>query len=168
MNDPLQQNIVSGDDTLFMHRVKKIPGNSIRLLKSPEGMVTTKGTSSWTDFVNQRRRWISKSRHYRDPDTIYTAFVVLLINLSLLGSGFALIMGWNWWLLPTLFTVKLTVDYLFLRSFMRFCHKKLLLSDFIQYALVYPFYTAGIALTGTFFGFSWKGRSYKTGEKEKR
>jgi len=166
LDDPLQRGLTSGDDTLFMHSVKRNHNKSIRLLKSPESVVLTRGLSKWSDYINQRRRWISKSRHYKDTATLITAVLVLLVNLCFIGSLTIFIAGWNYWLFPIIYMGKTLTDLLFLTEFTRFYSKKLPVLHFMMYSLIYPFYVAGIAATGFLHGYTWKGRYYKpTGRK---
>jgi biofilm PGA synthesis N-glycosyltransferase PgaC len=164
MDDPLKEAVSSGDDTLFMHAVKKNRKRSILLLKSAKAIVVTHGLSSWAGYFNQRRRWISKSRHYNDPDTVFTALLVLLVNLCIIVTVTVFIMGRNYWLFPILYTGKTTADFLFLKSFLRFYGKKLQVILFMEYSMIYPFYVVYFAATGLLYGYTWKGRHFGSAE----
>jgi cellulose synthase/poly-beta-1,6-N-acetylglucosamine synthase-like glycosyltransferase len=164
MDDPFQEGITSGDDTLFMHAVKKNRKKSIMLLKSAEAIVVTHGLAKWSGYFNQRQRWISKSSHYRDPDTIYTALIVFLVNLCLIVSVTVFILGRNYWLFPVLYMAKTLTDFLFLRSFLRFYSKKLPVIRFMEYSMIYPFYAIFFAIAGLLFGYNWKGRRFRPAE----
>ena len=159
--DPMLQGIASGDDTLFMHAVKKNQGGQIMLLKSTRAIAFTQALSSWSGYINQRRRWVSKSRYYRDPDTLYTALLVILVNLCLLVSIGLFIWGRNTWLFPLLYTGKFLTDLFFLRSFLQFFGKQLPIWRFMAYSLIYPFYAIFSAITGLLLGYTWKGRHIK-------
>ena len=63
--DDLKMEEPSGDDMFFMMYCKK-QGESIRYLKSPEAMVSIAPNETFTQFFNQRRRWVSKSKSYND------------------------------------------------------------------------------------------------------
>ena len=156
--DAMKLGIISGDDTLFMHAIKKERSSRILLLKSRAAVVTTRGLNSCDQFLQQRRRWISKSFYYRDRDTIYTALLVLLVNLSLLGSGVMLVIRLNCWLFPALLATKFFTDVVFLSAFYRYYNKTIPARRFILYELIYPFYSLFVALLGLTSGFSWKGR----------
>ena len=82
--DPLKKEIPSGDDLFLMLSVKKNEPGNILFLKSMDAAVYTAMPKSWKSFLHQRKRWISKSRFYRDFDLIFTAGAVLLTNLLLL------------------------------------------------------------------------------------
>jgi cellulose synthase/poly-beta-1,6-N-acetylglucosamine synthase-like glycosyltransferase len=158
MEDPLQQVIASGDDTLFMHAAKKNRTKSIMLLKSVKAIVVTHGLSSWYDYYNQRRRWVSKSRYYYDVDIVYTALLVLFLNLGLVFSLVVFMIGRNFWIFPALYLGKTLIDFFFLKSFLQFYDKKLPAIRFMVYALIYPFYVIFFVLAGLLSDYTWKGR----------
>lgn len=160
--DPLQQKIPSGEDTLFLHLLKRNRNSRIILAKTRAALVTTTGASSWQAFREQRKRWVSKSLHYRDFDTLYTAVLVLLVNVVMLVSLMGLVTGRNLWLYPLLFVGKTLAEGLFIGSYLRFFERKLPVMRFLAYAWIYPFYAGYFAITGLCSGFKWKGRSYRT------
>jgi biofilm PGA synthesis N-glycosyltransferase PgaC len=160
--DPMKQQLASGDDTLFLHAVKHDPGKSILLLKSVQAIVTTSGVAGWNEFLQQRKRWVSKSLYYRDADTLYTALLVFLVNLTMLYSAVILATGYHFWLFPVTFAGKMVTDFLFLKSFFRFYQRKLPAMRFMVYELVYPLYVVFFAIAGISSGFSWKGRRFRT------
>ncbi len=156
--DPMRRNVPSGDDTFFMHELKRNRGNRIFLAKAFPAIATTRGASTFSDFFQQRKRWVSKAPYYRDSDIMYTALLVFLVNFLILYSLILVVTETSIWLFPAMFTVKLLTDLFFLRSFFRFYRKNLPGGWFILYELVYPFYAVFFAVTGIFSGFSWKGR----------
>jgi glycosyltransferase involved in cell wall biosynthesis len=161
--DPLSKSVPSGDDTLFMLRVKEDHSRRIVLLKSTAGMVTTRGAGSMGQFLNQRSRWASKSRHYTDRDILYTAFLVVVISLALLFSAFLFITGNNLWLFPALLISKGLLDYLFLRDYLDFCRKKIQPMLVLLFEPVYPVYIIISVIMGLFNQYTWKGRKYSGG-----
>ena len=156
--DPMKQKIPSGEDTLFMHELKRKSGKRIVLAKSVQAIATTRGASTFKDFFQQRKRWISKAPYYRDSDILYTSFLVFLVNFSVLHALILLVTGINVWLFPVMYVVKLLTDMGFLKSFLRFYCKNLPAGWFTVYELVYPFYVVLFAAAGIFSGFTWKGR----------
>jgi biofilm PGA synthesis N-glycosyltransferase PgaC len=158
--DPLSMAVPSGDDTLFMLRVKEDPATRIMLLKSVAGIVTTSGAVNIREFLNQRSRWASKSRYYTDWDILYTAGLVLGNSATLLLSALALAMGENTWLFPVLLISKGLMDYLFLRDFLRFYAKRIQPVLFLLFETVYPLYILLSAAMGLFNRYTWKERKY--------
>jgi poly-beta-1,6-N-acetyl-D-glucosamine synthase len=163
IDDPLQQRAVSGDDTLFMHRVKREKGRTILLLKSLSARVITRAPESRKAYDNQRRRWVSKSAFYRDRTIIYTAVLVLLMNLWLVISAGMALFQMNYWIFPVLLLFKYMVDLLFLKDFYKFYGKKLKTVRFLMHSIMYPFYTVYVAVTGLILGYTWKGRYFRQG-----
>jgi poly-beta-1,6-N-acetyl-D-glucosamine synthase len=161
--DPMSMAVPSGDDTLFMLRVKKDPACRIVLLKSVPGIVTTRGAANIREFFNQRIRWASKSRYYTDRDIIYTAGLVLGISIALLLSALALALGRNLWLLPVVLLAKSLMDYLFLRDFLYFYAKRMKPLVFLLFETIYPVYIIISATMGIFNRYSWKERIYMRG-----
>lgn len=160
-HDPLYKNVISGDDTFFMLLLKKDNNNQIMLLKSPSAVVVTKGERSLTGFINQRFRWTSKSRYYRDKDVLFTAIVVFMINIMLLASLVMLVTGLNYWLFPVLLIVKTFLDYSFIKTILKFFERKTSPGSFIIYEIIYMIYVLIVVVPGLFFKFRWKGRRYR-------
>lgn len=164
MDDPLRDSIVSGDDTFFLHAAKKA-NKRILLLKSARSTVTTFGHQSFPEYCNQRVRWISKSRSFRDTDTLYTAALVLTMNVLVVASLVLLIVSKNFWLFPLNLIIKASLDYFFLQRFMLFMGKRLSAIRFFCYSALYPLNIMALAVTGMIRGYSWKGRHFGKGRK---
>lgn len=160
--DPLKGITASGDDTFLLHAAKK-EGKSIKLLKSVDATVTTRGLPGWREFINQRLRWVSKGRYYSDKDTLFVAAIVLLMNMAWLFSLLLLLTGHNGWTFAALFAGKAVADYLLLHSFYGFYGKTFPVVYFLLFSLLYPFYATMVAPGGLFFGYQWKGRRYRPG-----
>jgi poly-beta-1,6-N-acetyl-D-glucosamine synthase len=160
-SDPLSGSVPSGDDTLFMLRVKKDPSRRIVLMKSVPGIVTTRGVVNIREFLNQRSRWASKSRYYSDRDILYTAGLVMAISIAWLFSALALVMGKNPWLFPLMLLAKSLVDYLFLRDFLSFYDKRIKPVLFVIFETIYPVYIVISASLGLFSRYTWKERKYR-------
>ncbi len=158
--DPMHRKAVSGDDTLFMHRIKRFGNQEIVLMKSMAGMVTTREAGSLAEFFNQRRRWASKWKYYSDRDTLYTACLVLAVSLLMLAFMVLLATGTNFWVYPLLLAGKSLVDYLFMADFLAFCRKKLPIVHFMASEVIYPLYILATFAGSIASRYSWKGRTY--------
>ena len=66
----MENNSPSGEDIFFLLNVKKTMRQRIRFLKSFKSIVYTNCPSSLREFINQRKRWFSKSVHYTDPEIL--------------------------------------------------------------------------------------------------
>jgi cellulose synthase/poly-beta-1,6-N-acetylglucosamine synthase-like glycosyltransferase len=150
---------VSGDDVLFMLWLKKKYPGQARFIKSCNSIVETKPAQSFKEFINQRLRWTSKSRYYRDPAIIFTALTVYLESLALLilliGSFFAgfLIKGFL-----ILFLCKCISDLAVLYIVTGYYRNRYLLKIFIPLEMVYFIYISFIGFAGNLASFNWKGR----------
>jgi poly-beta-1,6-N-acetyl-D-glucosamine synthase len=159
--DPLRRSITSGDDTLFLHRLKKDRKYKVLLLKSRSAKVYTKKADSWKEFCDQRKRWVSKSRYYHDKDVLYMGLMVFLMNMVIIGSMALCFSGMNYGLFPIVLTLKTLADYSFIHNFLNFYGKRVSVLIFTLYELIYPFYAVYFAITGIFSGYYWKGRKHK-------
>jgi len=161
LRDPLSSKTVSGDDTLFLLAIKKKHPGTIRFNKNPHAVVETLPEKNFTDFWNQRKRWVSKSKYYRDFDILFVSVLVFVTNL-LLSTG-AVMMFVNPGFVnyvAVLFVLKLLIDSCLLFPFILYYRKHHLLLSYLPSQLVYPFYTTATALGGRLLGFEWKNRSY--------
>lgn len=151
----------SGDDTLFLLKVKKNFRHGIKVLKSGTAVVHIKPQKDLRDFIRQRIRWTSKSRYYRDFDIISTAIIVLSTNISVAISLIMLIFLKSYLLFPCLFIAKTIADLVFLRKPFGFFNKKKLIKYLIPFQIVYPFYISITGILGNVLGYSWKERKYR-------
>jgi cellulose synthase/poly-beta-1,6-N-acetylglucosamine synthase-like glycosyltransferase len=152
----------SGDDIFLLHSVKNITGLKSLYLKSREAVVVAQNQTDLKSFWNQRKRWTSKSRAYRDFDSITTAIIVYLMNLFLLLSLFLTAFippGIKVFL--CLFTVKSVTDFLFIWSVAGFFRRKHLLKYFLMLQVVYFVYASIIPVAGLTGKYSWKKRIFR-------
>lgn len=152
------EHLNSGDDEMLMMKMHaKWPGR-VRFLKNRYAMVTTPAQPTLRDFLQQRKRWVSKSRSHGVMHTLLLAFIYLfhaLITVGLVGGIFSP---------PVLQAVLIAIvlkalaDWPFLASVCKFLGKPKL-------ALVYPlallpqiFYVFFIGIYGNLGAYNWKGR----------
>lgn len=155
-------NVASGDDLFLLHSVKKMTGLKVLFLKTPQAIVTSESQPDLKSFLNQRKRWTSKSRAYRDFDTITTATIVYLINLLLLLSLIlTLAIPQSILAFIGLFSVKSIADLLFIHPIAGFFRKKQLLKYFLILQVIYFIYVPVIPIVGMMGKYSWKNRTYK-------
>ncbi len=160
MEDAMNENVVSGDDTFFIHNAKKA-GRKIRILKSKQAIVLTQHQESWSQYFSQRIRWVSKSRHYRDLNTIITAVWVMLMNA--VGLFFLALLFWkgNPGFFVVFFALKTAADYHFLVHFLRFYGKHMTVLWFVIFSFMYPFMVMIWTIWGLTGSYEWKGRKFQ-------
>jgi cellulose synthase/poly-beta-1,6-N-acetylglucosamine synthase-like glycosyltransferase len=157
MVDPFFEKIKSGDDIFLLHHLKKIKGAKILFVKSIEATAYTEAEHSFKNFYKQRVRWASKSKYYFDKDTISTAIIVFLMNLSLFGNLVLSLFSASFiGLFFIQFVIKLIPDFILLRKCTTFFQVKKLLWYFLptQVANIILIPTEGIA--GLFVKPRWK------------
>ncbi len=151
--------IASGDDEFLMHKMFAKWPDKISFLKSPDAIVFTKPESDFKSFIQQRKRWVSKSRKYANKNitsVLSGAWVFHLMLLICLVSG---IFNWEYLVVFCLaFGLKLIAEYTFLDKVSDFFSRKKLLGIFIPAAFLYIFYVLFIGIYGNFGGYKWKGR----------
>ena len=152
----------SGDDLLLMQKVYKQHKNGIAYLKSKSAIIETIPPASWEEFLGQRKRWGSKSKHYIEQKIKWVLGLVFLLNLMF----FLLIIGaaadWVYeevWLMFWL--GKILIELPLMISVARFFNQQWLLFFF---PLMQPFHMIYI-LTASVWSqvgpYTWKGRRKK-------
>ncbi|MCK9422238.1 MAG: glycosyltransferase [Bacteroidales bacterium] len=154
---------VSGDDQFLLAGIKnKFGRNSVRFQYDRSAIVRTDPAKTLTGFINQRLRWVSKGRGYRDPYIIAVAIITYLTHFFLLSgmiSGF-------WW--PEMFFVsfflwlgKILLDYPMVLIMTRFFGKSKILGYYFIAQVFQLLYVVTIGPIGLIFPFTWKGRKRK-------
>ena len=159
IKDPLSSDIASGDDTMMLLKIKKKHPGRIRFNNDRRALVETFPEKTLKKFWNQRKRWVSKSKYYRDFDILAVSFIVFGTNLLLilfLGLMFLNSLFMNHFIV--LFLLKLLIDFLLLFPVIHHYKKYHLLPAYLPSQIVYPFYATAAALGGKFSGFEWKNR----------
>ena len=154
--------IVSGDDVFFLHFVKKKFPKGIFFAKNNKLIVDTKAVLSFSHFINQRKRWTSKSVYYKDFSTIYSSLIVFITNLSIVFYFFLSINNFfPFDIFCLAFILKCLVDFLLLIPILSFFQRKHLIKWIIPFEFFYSFYIVLIVLLSLSSTFEWKERLYK-------
>lgn len=156
----MDERYASGDDTFLLFGIAARYGkHAVHFLKSSRAMIKTDAASTPGEFVQQRLRWVSKTKGYTDAWTIQVAFVVFLFNVFLLTG---LIWGiFNIHILVftmILWGTKALIDFPLLAGFVTFVKQRKLLRWYLPLAVIYPFYVSFFGLAGQVWKFRWKGR----------
>jgi len=154
--------IASGDDMLLMHKIsQRFPGK-VHYIKSREAIVFTQPTKTWREFFNQRIRWASKARFYKDRTVLLALLLVYLFNFSFLAL---LILGfWSpvlWIFLLVLWVAKTIVEFPFVYSVAKFFNQQSLLKYFFFFQPLHIGYTIIAGWLGQFGRYEWKGRKVR-------
>jgi len=151
--------LASGDDELLLQKVAvRYPGR-IGFLKEREAIVFTHAKHTLTQFLQQRRRWASKSTHYKDKRIVALAVAIWLFNLSMLING-----GLSFYNIYffKLFALQLLLKYLFEAAFLlpitSFFKRPGLVALLILLIPIHIVYFVYIGLIGNTRKYEWKGR----------
>lgn len=153
-------NLASGDDELFLHKVAEKYADKIGFCKSRDAIVYTDAKPDLVSFISQRKRWASKSTKYKDKKVIFLGVCIWLFNLALICSliGFVVLLpSLNWWLL-TAFGLKLIIEFIFLLPVLSFAKRLELLKYLPFLTVIHTFYMVYIGIAGNIGKYDWKGR----------
>lgn len=150
----------SGDDMFLMMSIKRKFGEkAIQFLRSEKAIVNTPATPGFKAFIQQRLRWVSKSRGYTDPFLISSSVIVLLVNVWLVFTAFAAIGSSDYiqnFLI--LFILKMLIDLPLMLGFSRFQRSTSLLWLFPLMEVMNAVYTLLIGIAGNIGKYEWKER----------
>lgn len=154
--------LASGDDELFLHKVAKAYPGTIGFCKSSEACVYTHAKSNLKEFIQQRRRWASKSVKYKDKKIIVLAVCMWVFNLSL-ALNFVLAFFYPDFLkLVTIqFLIKFTAELFFLEPLASFVKRKDLLINLSFLTFLHVVYLIYIGVMGNAGKYNWKDRMVK-------
>jgi poly-beta-1,6-N-acetyl-D-glucosamine synthase len=141
----LHDELVSGDDVFLLHNLKREPGSRIMWLESGESTVITNGSSTFSSFLNQRARWISKTGYYSDRYTQVLAIVTFVtISLQAFLTGAAFFSETFFMILLTGLIIKSVPDIIILNNITGRYKRRNLMKWFLPAQVIYPFYILAI------------------------
>ncbi len=155
------EDIASGDDELFLHKVFEFSPTCIQFLKNKDAIVYTAAKHNLFDFVQQRKRWASKSIHYRNKWLVALVCTVFSFNVFLLINLFLAIYSGNYFLFAIQFFCKIVLDYSFIHLISTFFKQEKLRWYLIPTEVFYVFYIVMIGIYGNLGGYTWKDRKVK-------
>ena len=145
----INTSIAYGDDMFMLHALKKNK-TKINYIYDSNYIVKTKGTNSLKKFLLQRTRWAAKSINYTDSTTIFTALLVVLINLIIITS-LLLIPHFSLLIILLIFIIEniILLPYLFKYKQYRILKYYPILFPIIS--LLYPLYVLTILILIPFY-----------------
>mgnify|MGYP000874993029 FL=1 len=158
--DFFNEKLASGDDVFLLHYLKKSDRDKIHFIKSKLAIVSTKAPGSLKTFINQRLRWASKSRNYKDADSILVTVLIFFSNLIFPVLLVATFFDFFFlYLFAGVFVFKTIIDFVFLFQICSFFKKRKLLIWFFPVQFFYFSYITIIGFISLFIKPEWKGRS---------
>jgi cellulose synthase/poly-beta-1,6-N-acetylglucosamine synthase-like glycosyltransferase len=157
--------IASGDDMFLIQEVAEALPGSIRFAKSADAVVWTPPEPTWASFIQQRLRWGTKSSAYKEWQTQAALSIAWLMSLSILFSGFMLLV-FSYQVAALAFFIlvvtKALADFPILWYTTRYFGQQKLMRWFVPSLILHTLY---IVLIGTLSmlvkQYTWKGRKTK-------
>jgi len=151
--------LASGDDELLLHKIAARYPDKIGFLKNRDAIVYTHAKENLNAFIQQRKRWASKSTRYKNKGIIALGVVIWVFNLSILGNFIAGLF------LPSFLTltfyqliVKMLLETLFLWRVTGFAKRRALLVLIPVLNVLHILYIVYIGIAGNSGKYNWKGR----------
>lgn len=156
------ETVASGDDTFLMFKVKEKYNGGIHFVKSPQAIVKTQAQKTFHAFLNQRIRWASKTKHYKNKYIDLVGIIILLANLSLITLALLAVLDLRClYILIFAISSKIVADVVLLISSQNlFKTSKLNPFSIGLLTVVYPCYLLIVMITKQ-SGYQWKGRDLK-------
>jgi biofilm PGA synthesis N-glycosyltransferase PgaC len=155
----LHADILTGDDIFLLHAAKRSRKYPIVVLRSKISVVRTLPSSSFSEFIQQRARWISKGPAYTDRATLIMAIIIFIENITLLCSFGDFLFSGRLLIFLGIFSLKTIADCLVIGVGLEYLGglRKLLLVPLFE--MIYPLYMIGVSLQGLKHFYTWKKRS---------
>ncbi len=155
----LKTEFASGDDMFLLEWMKQ-QKRTISFLKTPSALVLTATEKNWSDFLNQRARWASKAKGYKDKDILTIGVLIAttnaLLTLCLIMSTIYPLLAIVW---ISLFLMKTLADFQLLRLGSAFYSYRDRLFEFFLSQFFYPFYILTTLAYPRFRTVRWKKRA---------
>ena len=150
----------SGDDMFLMSKFRKRYGaGAVRFLWDEKSVVRTDAVPTFDGFWQQRVRWVSKNKGYRDFTILFVAIVTYLFNFILLAGLVAGIFSKAvLFLTIILFALKMVIEFPALWKMAGLPGKRKLLWLVPVVQLLNVIYVSVVGLVGNFLSYEWKGR----------
>ncbi len=150
----------TGDDELFLHKVFKKYPNSAGFIKSENATVKTYAKQNLKEFVQQRKRWASKSTGYTDKKVVSIVICIFFFNLVLFISPIIYFFDNSiieFFYLA--FVLKLSFDGYFMFLMLKFFNNTRYVIYSPLVVFLYVFYILYIGILGNINKtYHWKGR----------
>ncbi len=156
--------LASGDDELLLHKIAAKFDNRIGFLKNREAVVFTRAKSTLKDFIQQRKRWASKSTRYKNKAVIVLGVAIWLFNLSIIANGLlALTLQGEGFFKVFLIQllIKILIELMFLTGITSFFKRKQLLVLQPLVSILHIIYIVYIGVAGNSGKYNWKDRMVK-------
>jgi len=155
--------LASGDDELFLHKVAAKYPHKIGFCKSTDAIVYTDAKPTLKSFISQRKRWASKSTKYKNKAIVLLGITIWLFNFCMLACLLAGLFYHYTYLFTFLVVLvaKIIVEYLFIQPLTRFSNREELMKYLPILSSLHIIYLVYIGVLGNIGKYDWKGRQVK-------
>jgi cellulose synthase/poly-beta-1,6-N-acetylglucosamine synthase-like glycosyltransferase len=154
--------LASGDDELLMHAIERNSPGSVVFQKSPAACVDTSPQANSRQFLEQRKRWLSKGHAH--PLRVKTMRMGIGLFYLMLVLAFLLSPFWGGWpafvFTCAVLLMKTSAEYVFYRSILPFFGFRTPWMQLLSWQPLQVLYPVWIALRPRSKRFSWKNRHY--------
>lgn len=163
-NAEMRSDLASGDDTFFMLSLFAKNNQIIQALASDKVTVMSDAQSGLSELINQRVRWASKLKYYKQHYIIITGLFLTLFSIlqyaAILGVIF-LSLNQLWLVSAITIAVKWICDFIFIQNAKSKLNQKFYPVAFVLMQLLFPIYTFVVGVLSLSDHYQWKGRSYQ-------
>jgi cellulose synthase/poly-beta-1,6-N-acetylglucosamine synthase-like glycosyltransferase len=154
--------LASGDDELLLQKVAEKYADRIAFLKLREAIVYTHAKANLKEFLNQRRRWASKSTKYKDKKIVALAVGIWLFNVLILVNAILSFFDVRFFYLFLLqYGLKFIFEAIFLLPVTAFFKRRGLIWLLFLLSPIHIVYFVYVGLIGNTKKYVWKGRTVR-------
>ncbi len=151
--------LASGDDELFLHKVASRYPDNIGFCKSSDAIVYTHAKQDLKEFISQRKRWASKVTKYKDKRIVALGVYAWLTMVFFCLNGLLGFYDADYWIIAGLsLIVKFIAEFIFMIPVLRFAKRSRLLLYIPIVSIIHIFYIIYIGITSNSGKYVWKGR----------
>jgi len=155
-------NKATGDDVFLVQKAVARHPQKVHYLKAQDNIISTKPLKNWQALFQQHARWASKAGAYQSVFGKDLAVIVFAGNLCVLVAlAFSLWARLCWAEFAVVFGIKFLVDTLLLYKTNKFLTGKWMFW-LLPSSILYPFFSVFVAVYALLFGYSWKGRQFRS------
>jgi len=153
-------NLSSGDDELLMQKIASQTNYKIKFCASEKAVVRTKANRTLRGFINQRKRWASKSVYYKNKTLVAMLVLIYLFYLSVFllpfAAVFVSIKYLAWFFIG--FIAKCIVENSVMVKSKPLLGIKYNVAEFIATEIFQITYIVIMSVAGLFGNYKWKDR----------
>ncbi len=156
--------IASGDDVFLLHAFLQEKKGEVELNLNQGAVVETSVASTWKEFINQRLRWASKAKYYKNHTAIFVSLLIYISNLFLMVAFIfsCIYFPYVFWLFLIFWLIKMIMDFLLFHTGKRvFLLPAAWKLYFPLVSFIYFWYVSIIGFFSIFTPIKWKKRRWK-------